>query len=231
MAKIREMIDTSNESLIKEQLKFLVSTAQSKLDVQKEILEKAFLNPASEEKIRVVPDTEVRWYDEYRCNVKEGADDSIDKVIDQFFSGSGSVKVGFKTLVKTALSTILGQESAGEYQKNLYVVYMEHNAIIRVDISVWRYNYTSDAVIGKVKDVFCCTFCKSVVDHTKVRLDTLIYLISELLNDDIELLKQYIGELREIWALLANEEPKQVLKSYKNKHRLWLNSKIDFSSL
>jgi hypothetical protein len=45
-------------------------------------------------------------------------------------------------LVKAGLGTILGNESAGEYQENIYVVGMEHNAIIRVDISSWRYNYS-----------------------------------------------------------------------------------------
>lgn len=87
---------------------------------------------------------------------------------------------------------------------------MEHNAIIRVDISSWRYNYTSDGIIGKVKDVYCTTFCKSVVDHTKVRLDTLVYLISEQAGDDIDKLEDYINKLKRIWKLIENESPLSV---------------------
>ncbi|EKK8367533.1 hypothetical protein PPQ78_001676, partial [Salmonella enterica] len=69
MAKIREMLDQSQEAQTKEQLQFLINAAQGKLNEQKEKLEKIFLNPSAEEKIRVIPDTQIRWYDEYRCNV------------------------------------------------------------------------------------------------------------------------------------------------------------------
>lgn len=221
MAKIREVLDQSREAQTKEQLEFLISAAKGKLETQKEKLEKLFLNPSAEEKIRVIPDTEIKWYDEYRCNVKEGASDSVDKVIDQFFSGSDEVKNGFKTLVKAALATILGSETAGEQEEHVYVVFMEHNAIVRVDISVWRYNYSSEGVIGHVKDAFCCTFCKSVVDHTKVRLDTLVYLISELAGD--ENVTQYLEKLKKIWDLVKDKNPENVLSEYKMKNANWLN--------
>lgn len=212
MAKIRELLDQSDEAKTKEQLQFLINAAEGKLNEQKEKLEKVFLNPSSEEKIRVIPDTEIKWYDEYRCNVKSGASDAIDKVVDNFFTGEKGLKDGFKGLVKAGLSTILGNESAGQYQENIYVVGMEHNAIIRVDISSWRYNYSSDGIIGNVKDVYCCTFCKSVVDHTKVRLDTLVYLISEQAGDDFDKLKDYITKLKGIWSLLEDEHPNEVVK-------------------
>lgn len=208
MAQIRDAIDQSNEAAIKEQLNFLVNAAKGKLEEQKQKLEKIFLNPASEERVRVIPDTQIRWYDEYRCNVKQGASDSIDKVVDSFFTGEKGVLDGFKGLVKSGLSTILGNETAGEQQENIYIVYMEHNAIIRVDISSWRYNYTSDGIIGHVKDVYCCTFCKSVVDHTKVHLDTLVYLISELAGDNN--VEEYIKKLRHIWELLEDKHPQDV---------------------
>jgi len=210
MAKLHELLDQSNEAAIKEQLEFLINAATGKLDAQKEKLEKIFLNPLSEEKIRVIPDTMIRWYDEYRCNVKTGASAAIDQVVDSFFTGEQGLKDGFKGLVKAGLSTVLGNESAGEYQQNIYVVGMEHNAIIRVDVSSWRYNYTSDGIIGHVKDVFCCTFCKSVVDHKKVRLDTLVYLISEQAGDDFDKLEGYITQLKKIWALLEPQSPNAV---------------------
>lgn len=212
MSQIKELLDQSNEDHIKEQLQFLINAATGKLNEQKEKLERVFLNPSSEEKIRVIPDTEIRWYDEYRCNVKEGASDSIDKVIDSFFSSEQGLKDGFKVLVKAGLSTILGNESAGEFQENIYVVTMEHNAIVRVDISSWRYNFTSDGVIGHIKDVYCCTFCKSVVDHTKVHLDTLVYLISEQAGDDFDKLEEYINKLKKIWKLLEPENTNDVAR-------------------
>jgi uncharacterized protein YlzI (FlbEa/FlbD family) len=207
MAKIRDLLDQSDEAEIKEQLQFLLNAAKGKLDEQKELLEKVFLNPSFEEKIRVIPDTEIKWYDEYRYNVKQGASDAIDQVIDRFFTGEKGQVEGFKSLVKAGLSKILDNESAGECQENIYFVGMEHNAIIRVDVSSWRYNYTSN---GHVKDVFCCTFCKSLVDHTKVRLDTLVYLISEQAEDEFDKLKDYITKLKEIWALLEPQSATEV---------------------
>lgn len=211
MAKLKEVLDQSNEAAIKEQLQFLISAAQGKLNEQKEKLEKVFLNPSAEEKIRVIPDTQIRWYDEYRCNVKQGASDAVDKVVDNFFSGEKGLIDGFKGLVKVGLSTILGNESAGEFQQNFYVVAMEHNAIIRVDIATWRYNYSSEGIIGKVKDVMCSSFCKSVVDHTKVRLDTLVYLISEQAGDDFDSVKKYIDKLKSIWELLKSQTTLEVM--------------------
>ncbi|ECF1925506.1 hypothetical protein E1L25_26620 [Salmonella enterica subsp. enterica serovar Newport] len=226
MAQIREMLDQSQEAQTKEQLQFLINAAQGKLNEQKEKLEKVFLNPSAEEHIRVIPDTQIRWYDEYRCNVKDGTSKSIDDVVDAFFTGGDGLLNGFKSLVKTGLSTILGNEQAGESQQNIYIVGMEHNAIIRVDISSWRYNYSSDGIIGKVKDVYCCTFCKSVVDHTKVRLDTLVYLISELAGDDIAKLEDYINKLKRIWKLLENESPDEVydrvMPLLNQRHEAWL---------
>lgn len=117
---------------------------------------------------------------------------------------------GFKGLVRTALSTILKNENDGECQQNVYVVGMEYNAIIRVDISSWRYNYTSDAIIGKVKNVYYTTFCKSIVDHSTVRLDTLIYVILQQAWGGIDKSDAYINKLKRIWELLENESPLSV---------------------
>lgn len=217
MAKLRDLLDNSQEAQTREQLQFLVNAAMGKLDAQKEKLEKTFLNPSSEEKIRVIPDTMIQWYDEYRCNVKTGVSAAMDQVVDSFFEGEKGLKDGFKNLVKTAMSTILGNESAGESQQNVYTVFMEHNAIVRVDISTWRYNFTSEGVIGKVKDAFCCTFCKSVVDHRKVRLDTLLYLISRQAGDDKDKVKAYISALKEMWQMLEDLDSLKVANNYYSK--------------
>jgi hypothetical protein len=217
MAKIRALLDQSQEAETREQLQFLVNAATGKLNEQKERLEKTFLNPSSEERIRVIPDTMIQWYDEYRCNVKVGVSAAMDEVVNSFFEGEAGLKDGFKGLVKSAMSTILGNESAGESQQNVYTVFMEHNAIVRVDIASWRYNFTSEGVIGKVKDVFCCTFCKSVVDHTKVRLDTLLYLISRQAGDDKEKVKAYIKALKEMWQELEDISSPKVASTYYSK--------------
>jgi hypothetical protein len=210
MAQLRAMIDQSQEAATKEQLQFLVSAARGKLEEMQQRMERVFLNPASEEKIRVIPDTEIRWYEEYRCNVKSGASDELNKIVDSFFEGEKGLKPGFNTLIKSVLGTVLGNEAAGEQMKNLYVVSMEHNAVIRVDICTWRYNYTSDGIIGHVKDAFATTFCKSVVDHTKVHLDTLVYLISQQAGDELDQVKPYIAKLKEIWKLLEKSPANEV---------------------
>jgi hypothetical protein len=210
MAQLRAMIDQSQEAQTKEQLQFLVNAAKGKLEEMQQKMERIFLNPASEEKVRVIPDTQIRWYEEYRCNVKAGASDALGNVVDSFFEGEKGLKSGFNTLIKSVLSSVLGDESAGEQMKNMYVVSMEHNAVIRVDICTWRYNYTSDGIIGHVKDAFAATFCKSVVDHKKVRLDTLVYLISQQAGDELEQVEPYIQKLKKIWALLEDHSADSV---------------------
>lgn len=57
----------------------------------------------------------------------------------------------------------------------------------------------------------CSSFCKSVVDHTKVRLDTLVYLISERAGDDFDSVKKYIDKLKSIWEFLKSQTTLEVM--------------------
>jgi hypothetical protein len=214
MAEIRSLLDRSQEDHVKEQLQFLLNAAEAKLQVFKAEIEKAFLNPEAE-KIRIVPDKNIAWYEEYRAGVSEGASQEIGKVIDKFFTGESGVKDGFKTLVQIGLQTLLGSDQVGEQSKKYYFVTIEHNAIIRVDVGCWRYNFSSEGVMGKQKNAFCYVFSKSIVDHKKVSLDTLLYLISEQVGDDLEKVEPFIKKLKSVWNLLEDRSPNEVLKAVK----------------
>ncbi|CAF9940673.1 MAG: hypothetical protein HETSPECPRED_002484, partial [Heterodermia speciosa] len=72
----------------------------------------------------------------------------IGGAIDSFFgaaSGSGDAKdqilTGFKKAVGAALNIFLGNTSAGQKDETKYFVYMHHNAIVRMDVKLWRWNF------------------------------------------------------------------------------------------
>lgn len=112
------------------------------------------------------------------------------------------MKKGLQSLISVGLQTILGDTSMGQNEQIQTFVTMEHNAIIRVDTKVWRYNFSDHSIIGTIQNALCYVFCKSVVDHTKVSLDVLTYLISQQAGDNQQAVQAYIKELKEIWGTL-----------------------------
>ena len=56
----------------------------------------------------------------------------------------------------------------GESNDHKYFVVIHNNCLIRLDVAIWRYNFSNANVIFNVDNAFCYLFCMSVVDHTKV---------------------------------------------------------------
>jgi hypothetical protein len=157
----------------------------------------------------------VNFQESYNCNVSAQANDGIGNAVSEFFGGSSDdIKQGFQSLISVGLQTILGDTSMGESEQVQTIITMEHNAIIRIDTKVWRYNFSDQGIIGTLQNALCYVFCKSVVDHTKISLDTLTYLISQQAGDNQDSVKAYIKALREIWAALENNDPQDVRAKY-----------------
>lgn len=57
------------------------------------------------------------------------------------------------------------------------------NAIIRVDMYTYKYNFANKGLIDTHKNILAYVLCISVVDHRDVTLDELIYLASEFAGD------------------------------------------------
>jgi hypothetical protein len=220
MAQLRALLsDPSAEARIKEQLQFLQNAATSKLKLYRAELENMFLNPEAVGKVQIVGNRAMRYYEEYRVDVGEGANAKIKDVVNNFFRGSSeSVKNGFNTLIEMSLESILGNTSAGEHETQSFYVVIENNAFVRVDAKYWRYNFSQDGIIGNHKNAFCYMFCKSIVDHKKITLDEMVYLITE--GAEGRDVTQFIDEIKTVWKKVQELEPRALQASYLAEARL-----------
>ena len=214
MAQIRALIDQSNESAAREQLQVLLVAAEGKLTEYKSEIDDMFRFPEKLGIVQIVGNRSVASYNEYRANITEGVDEQINSIIDSFFSGAGGIKDGFRSLIKVGLNTILGNQTIGQWEQQWFTVVPDNNALVRVDVKCWRWNFTSEGVISRCKNVFAFLIVKSIVDHRKLTLDELVYFLSESVGGDIEKVETYIEQLRRLWKLLEDKDPAQIAAMY-----------------
>ncbi|KAI4212958.1 MAG: hypothetical protein LQ349_009309, partial [Xanthoria aureola] len=111
--------------------------------------------------------------------------DGITGAIASFFGAAGGDDTkgqllnGFKKTVTTALNVFLGNASAGQKDESKYFVYMHHNAIVRVDVKLWRWNFVGSGFSDTYKSVMGYIICLSVIDIAVLKTAEFVYLISE----------------------------------------------------
>ncbi|KAG9123997.1 hypothetical protein FRC07_013253 [Ceratobasidium sp. 392] len=190
---------------VKEQLQFLVNAATERLDRYQTELEDAFADPSLIQRRSVPGKRALRWVREYTVGVSDKPADNVSNAVNSFFGiatakdGEKTDKVveGFKSVVTAALDAFLGNSQAGEHEEQKFFVFVQHNAIIRIDVKLWRYNFTSKGVMAEENDVLCYIICSSVVDRTALTHDEMIYLLSEHAGDDN--VEAYVDDLAKIW--------------------------------
>jgi hypothetical protein len=213
---VRNAVDTSTADGLKAQaqLDFLTNAAQARLALYEGQLKLSLTDGGGDTPIKIVGDP-IAYLQDYRCNVSSDPASGITDAVNLFFGGSGAdIKQGFQALINAGLNTILGSTAMGQTEQVQTLITMEHNAIIRVDVKAWRYNFSDTGVIATLQNAFCYVFCKSVVDHTKVSIDTLVYLISEMVGDDQGKVKAFIANLKTIYADLKSVSPEAARQDY-----------------
>lgn len=217
MAKISKMIDdltgkTKEEQKMKEQFTFLQKMAEAQTEVFKNEL-KLMLSSDSLDKVEIVGKRAFKYYSSQHVGISRDCDKAIASAVDDFFSGKDGVKLGFQKLVKQALSGIIGNSSLGESKEDLFFIYPENFAVVRVDVKCYKYNFSSkDIFANNVQNVFCYTMAKSIVDHTKLTIDELLYMVTDMVgSDDIKVISEFINTLKEVWRALERKEPNAVL--------------------
>ncbi|KAL0063531.1 hypothetical protein AAF712_009529 [Marasmius tenuissimus] len=178
------------ESRAKEQLEMLMKLADARLDTFEEQLNRMFLDSASAAKLSVPGKRALRFERSVRVDTGAEGAPGVEQAVDAFFgaskTGMDGVLEGFKSVVKTGLKVILGDTSAGESYDQKFFVCIKHNAIIRVDMMTYRYNFHNEGVISTHKNVLAYILCVSVVDHNEVTVDEIVYLASEFAGDEPE---------------------------------------------
>ncbi|BCJ68041.1 hypothetical protein [Polymorphospora rubra] len=190
---------------VKERLEFIRSAAEAHLQLAEDRIG-AMLHGTGGgiSDLFIVPGSVQNFQQGYTVSSGEAATAGIDAAVDQFFSGQ--YKDGLKTVVHSAIDTLFSDTTAGETKRDFYFVTMEHNAFVRVDVSFWKYYFSQKSITDTVEQAFCYTFVKSVVDHKKVPLDTMIYLISQYVGDDLAKVHDFLQGMRELYEDLSNQD-------------------------
>ncbi|KAG8775469.1 hypothetical protein FRC12_001474 [Ceratobasidium sp. 428] len=197
--------DKANRKDLEEQLKFLVNSANDRLDKYQAELEHGFSDKTDVERRSVPGKRALRWVREYTLGVDSKAAEGISKAVNSFFNvgekdnndARHDVLTGFKSIVETGLNAFLGNDHAGEHEEKKFFVFVQHNAIIRIDIKLWRYNFSGTGVMAESENVLCYIFCTSVVDRAALTLDELTFLLSEHAGDDK--VEVYVDKLVSVW--------------------------------
>ncbi|KAK0728876.1 hypothetical protein B0T26DRAFT_800517 [Lasiosphaeria miniovina] len=216
VSAIANALDNSKEkeAQAKEQLELMMKLADARLDTFESELKTMFLDRESAQKTSVPGRRALRFERHVQVDTETTPGKGVEDAVDAFFgaseTGSKGVLEGFKSVVKTGLSAILGDSGAGESYDKKFFVCIKHNAIIRVDMYTYKYNFRNEGVISNHKNILAYILCISVVDHRDVTVDELIYLASEFAGDGnvgpnsgYEL---YLESLMKTWNALINVE-------------------------
>lgn len=218
MAKIVTKIDNltgkkEQDCILKEQFGFLQKMAQAKCDQFKSDLKSMFSNGGTAQ-CEVVGKRAIAYYDCQHVDIKAGCDDAIKDAIDMFFKGGDDVKQGFQKIIRTALDTLIGSTTMGEHEEKMFFVYPENFVIVRVDVKCYKYCFSSSGIIANTENVFCYTMAKSVVDHTKVTIDELLYMVTEMIGTDrLVEVEAFVKQLKKVWNFLEDKKPSEVLQT------------------
>lgn len=197
MGSIKKAIDSvtgkQDQAQVKQRLELLLTASKAKIQLYRQQINEQFLNPASIEKEQIPGIRAIKYIEQYHVTAKSGfsqaAGDHIGKAIDAFFSIGGkdastkdAIKGGVKELISAALDIFIGTTEAGESEEKLYIIIPENNAFVRVDIALWKYHMNDSSITDNNDSAVAYVLCKSVVDHTKLKIDELLYLVSDMLS-------------------------------------------------
>lgn len=219
MAKIVKKIDEltgsdENTRIIKEQFGFLQKMAEAKCEQFKSELQN-MLKSGDVHECEIVGKRAIAYYEGQHVDIKSGCGPAIKEAINMFFNGGDDIKEGFKKIVETALDTLIGDNTIGEHKFKTFFVYPENLAIVRVDFKCYKYCFSSNGIIANSENIFCYTMSKSIVDHKKMTIDELTYMIAEMIGSDkIDEVDAFINKLKEIWEKLEDKTPQYVMNNY-----------------
>ena len=109
-----------------------------------------------------------------------GQSEVVKDVIHQLFSSDRTG--GLESVVELSAETVLGNDSAGEYESSDMFIIWSDNALLRCDTYYYRWNFVSKSVIKEVEGVTGCLLMKRVIDITKINPQVLTWAITRMAN-------------------------------------------------
>lgn len=217
MAKLEKLIDsltgkTEETQRKREQYDCLMKMARAKSETFENRLRVLLDNKEAAGEPKIVGDEAFEYHSGHFINISRSCDASIAEAVDECFRGGDATKECFCTLVKRGLYQIINDASIGEAEDRFVLAFPENGSIVRVDVMVFKYTFSSTNVVAKdVQNVFAYTIAKSVVDHRKVGLDYLMYAVVDAMlagpeeEPDLEAIMPFIKKIRSCWMMLNSD--------------------------
>ncbi|CAG8544717.1 1628_t:CDS:2 [Paraglomus brasilianum] len=144
--------------------------------------EHELLNPPSNNHM-VRIETVVDRVQDIHVNASINSDElskQINNTLDSLFSGH--IGAALKMAVLTTVKTFIGRSEAGDSQLRDYHVFVQDNALVRLDLMLYKYNFSSDNVLRSVNTVNAYLFYKSIINHEEVSRDLMVYEITRFVT-------------------------------------------------
>lgn len=134
--------------------------------------------------------------EKYKLDVSEAGNEEVMKGIKDLLTGK--YLKGLCNIVGTAITVFLGSESEGESQETGFHVVYANNGLLRVDYMIYKYHFTSEAILKKHENAFCYIMQIGVLDLEKVNSQILLYEMTKTIGETD--LRNAANELRELAA-------------------------------
>lgn len=202
--RLDEKISKETDAEIKEMLEIMGKAARLKIENYKKEMETKFYEEAEKKERFSIIGRPIQYAAQYRVDARSGLSEEIEEAIKGLFHFDRHSLCGaLQTMVIAALSDIFGTVQAGEQELEEFFIVPYFNAILRVDIRAWRYNFSAQGVVGTVQNAFSYIVSKSIINYDLLTEGELVYFVTEGLRDaPLSVVKDYIKELKEIWALV-----------------------------
>ncbi|RSL86022.1 hypothetical protein BHE90_015678 [Fusarium euwallaceae] len=200
-----KLADEEARTKAEQDLDVLAQLCRSSLDEFEAKVDAKFLNPDTTQKIDVPGIRALRKTRYSNVIVKDAVEPnkSVGDAVDDFLSTGtkteDAVKEGFKKVVTSALRPFMERTEVGQHKEEKYFIYVMHNAVIRLDVMLWRWNFTSKGFSNIYESALGYLICTSVVDVTALKTSEFVFLISEYAGDEEEEVVKYTQRMEKIY--------------------------------
>ncbi len=190
----------AESAIVVERLALLKKTAETKIATFKSSMETKFYEEQAKEEPYSIQGRPVSFSAQYRVNAESGIKPQIEQAIDDLFAfDKKKVVNALKFLVMGALKEIIGSTTVGEESTEQFFIIPYNNVVVRLDLRVWKYTFSSGGIMGVVENAFCFIVSKSILSFKKLTPEELIFFVTEALSGaPIDVVADYIEELQAV---------------------------------
>lgn len=164
---------------VKDQIKVLEELGNSIMDAQSERMQAKALEDTRLPIVAIV-DTLKNSH----ISAHDGVGQGVNKVVDNLFNGD--FLKGLKNALTTAVNTFLGNAEAGRDEMSEFYVVFEKNALLRVEVYCYKYQFSSEALKKHGSSMFCYVAQIAVLDAMTTNSQVILYEVTKSIGDKME---------------------------------------------